>query len=416
MYYGYSTPYKSPAADGSLWEKLFFPTKRARHLILIATVCTFSTMVILNYSVTSLPTFSYDLASLSDQFARLKPYANHEYGNYRSCNHCSTFNITFAITNQDFCSTTDDIYLLILVLSHPNNIERRNAIRNTWGAVSEHEGKSIKTVFLLGLNEAEKALYAGVPNKPYVDIKVEAESRTYKDLIVINMADHYTWLTNKSIAGLSWASSYCNRAQFLLKTDDDCYNNPNRYINFLSSSWLPPGFIGGCCFTGLPDRNHDSKWYTDPVDFSDMYFPVYCGGPAYIMPLRTTNNILNAAVNVPYFTMEDIFITGFCREAARIPYIQIPGVNAPRDVEDCDLALWVTHVHRVNAKDQEHMWLAAQDKESCYTPGTGLVTVLCMLLFIGFWAYVLSRVLGSTNKINIKSYYYLVAFLCSQIC
>ena len=354
-------------------------------------------MVIINISVSSI-TDNY----LADRISGLKPYASNQYSKFRQCDHCSVFNLSFAITNQDFCSTTDDIYLLVMVLSHPSNAKQRNAIRNTWGSVREHEGKLIKTVFLLGMNEAEKSLYAGVPNKPYVSVEVDAEAHQNEDIIVVNMADHYTWLTNKTIAGLSWTFSYCNRAHYVLKTDDDCFNNLPRYVNFLSATWLPDEFIGGSCFTGLPNRDQHSKWYTDPREYPDIYFPVYCGGPAYMIPLSAVNSLLNAAQNVPYFTMEDIFVTGFCREAANIPYIQIAGVNAARDeIEDCDLALWVTHVHRVSAGEMKHMWTVSQDKSICYSPNAGLTTVICLIIFIAFWAYVLSRILGNENNIHV---------------
>ena len=402
MYYGYSSyPIKSPPPQASCWEKIMYPSRRVRHLLLIAALGTVVSMVIINISVSSL-----DANFLSNRISSLKPYASNQYSTFRQCNHCSVFNLSFVITNQDFCSTTDDIYLLIIVLSHPNNAEQRNAIRNTWGSVREHEGKLVKTVFLLGMNEAEKSLYAGVPNIPYISVKVNAEANQYGDIIVVNMADHYTWLTNKTIAGLSWASSYCNRAHYVLKTDDDCFNNPYRYVEFLSASWLPDEFVGGCCFTGLPNQDQLSRWHTDPNEFPDIYFPVYCGGPAYVIPLRAVDCLLNAAQNVPYFTMEDIFVTGFCREAADIPYVQIPGVNAPRDeIEDCDLALWVAHVHRVSAAEMRHMWTASQDRSTCYSPQAGFATVVCLFFFIAFWAYVLSRILGNANKIHIKNYF-----------
>ena len=341
---------------------------------------------------------------LADRMAHLRPYASNQYTSFRRCDHCSVFNLSFAVTNQDFCSTTDDIFLLVMVLSHPNNHKQRTAIRETWGSVTEHDGKKVKLVFLLGLNEAEKSLYAGVPNRPYVSVQVDAELNQFRDIIVVNMADHYTWLTNKTLAGLSWVASYCNRAHFVLKTDDDCFNNPERYVNFLTATWLPEEFIGGGCFTGLPNRNQRSKWYVDSSAYPDIYFPVYCGGPAYLMPLPAVNSILTAAQNVPYFTMEDIFVTGFCREAANVPYIQIAGVNAPRDeLDDCDLALWVAHVHRVKPSEMSHMWLAAQDKKICYSPNLGLATVVCLVIFMTFWAYILSRILGTANKIPIKN-------------
>ena len=400
MYYGYNSyPLKSPAPQASCSEKVFFPSRRVRHLLLIAALCTVVSMVVINMSVSSIAD-SY----LYDRKAQLKPYASNQYSKLRQCDHCSIFNLSFIMTNQDFCSTTDDIYLLIIVLSHPNNAEQRNAIRNTWGSAREHDGKLIRKVFLLGMNEAQKSLYAGVPNTPYVSVKVSAESNKYGDIIVVNMADHYTWLTNKTIEGLCWASC-CSRAHYILKTDADCFNNPQRHVNFLSAIWLPEEFVGGCCFTGLPNRDQNSNIFPDPQVYTDIYFPVYCGGPAYVIPLQAVNCLLNAAKNVPYFTMEDIFVTGFCREAADIPYVQIAGVNAPRDeVEDCDLALWMTHIHRVSAAEMTHMWTAAQDKSTSYSPNTGLATVICLVIFIMFWAWVLSRILGNANKIHIKHY------------
>ena len=101
-------------------------------------------------------------------------------------------------------------FRLIVVSSAPANFERRNLIRQTWGADNKiHVNSQWKTFFLLGQtrNQTQSTL-------------LEKEEKSFGDII---RGDYYEDYWNQSLKiemGFEWAARYCNFS-FLLKTDDD---------------------------------------------------------------------------------------------------------------------------------------------------------------------------------------------------
>ena len=65
------------------------------------------------------------------------------------CGHIEARYIIDARTNID-CSFDHEMFLIILTLSRAENVERRHAIRQTWGGVGGHRGQSVRTFFICG--------------------------------------------------------------------------------------------------------------------------------------------------------------------------------------------------------------------------------------------------------------------------
>jgi len=71
----------------------------------------------------------------------------------------------------------------------------------------------------------------------------------------IDINDNHQTLTNKSVASITWAIGYCGQHfTFLLKTDDDSFNVPQRFVQYLSSLADSDtdnfAFVGGLCSSG----------------------------------------------------------------------------------------------------------------------------------------------------------------------
>ena len=61
------------------------------------------------------------------------------------------------------------------------------------------------------------------------------------------------------------------------------------------------------------------------------------------------------------FYLDDVFITGFCRIAANIRYIQIPGVLSSRhELTVCDRNK-VLNVQGISSGQMQHMWKMANN-------------------------------------------------------
>jgi len=96
------------------------------------------------------------------------------------------------------------------------------------------------------------------------------------------MNDTYHTLTNKTVASITWAIGYCgSHFTFLLKTDDDSFNVPQRFVEYLSSLGVRDNdnfvFIGGLCqHGGVPYRNHSHKWFVPYSSYPGPVFPHHC--------------------------------------------------------------------------------------------------------------------------------------------
>jgi len=176
--------------------------------------------------------------------------------------------------------------------------------------------------------------------------------------------DGYRWLTNKTIVGLQWAQKFCPTAKFILKTDDDGFNVPQRFIDYLLVVEVDQ-FIGGYCFTVMPDRRVSSKFYVPYSIYPDQYYPTYCSGPGYIMSRSAAASVVLVSVDVGFVPMEDVFVTGACRVVVGISYTQVVGiVEDHRQMTRCGLATWVKNGHNVYPQATPKLWTRAVEANS----------------------------------------------------
>ena len=69
-----------------------------------------------------------------------------------SCPGCNKFGASYLIKPQqtDYCTNDKPIFLMVLVVSPPDNYNQRMAIRRSWGSISAYREKSIRTFFVCG--------------------------------------------------------------------------------------------------------------------------------------------------------------------------------------------------------------------------------------------------------------------------
>ena len=261
-----------------------------------------------------------------------------------SCNHCNEFRFSYIIPNAEACGQ-DDVFLLIVIAAYHANVDGRRAIRQTWGGVKRYRDRRIVTVFVFGTH-----------NDPNFNEQLHVEDRSFHDVVQADFHDSYKTLSNKTVMALQWTTKYCPQAKFVLKTDEDSFNVPQRYVDFLVDV-TDEKFVGGYCFTVRPDRRESSKYFVRYEQYPDSYYPTYCAGPGYIISQKAVGDIISAAENVQFMPMEDVFITGFCREVMGIKYRKIPGmVMGPDDMTKCGLSTWVKNAHNINPDQCLTFW------------------------------------------------------------
>ncbi|KAH3782918.1 hypothetical protein DPMN_160842 [Dreissena polymorpha] len=197
--------------------------------------------------------------------------------------------------------------MVTIVVSSSMYTERRQAIRNTWGA--NGKASNSKLFFLLGTSISGNN-----------DIAKEFE--LYQDIIQVDILDRYQNLTYKSVAMLQWFNDYCSNAQVYMKADDDVYvNTDNVFTKLISLANTSRFFLCHVFRNAPPNRDLRSKWYTSETEYDKPYFPTYCSGIAYIMHGTILQDLYSSARIAKYLTMEDVFITGISARDLKVTHI-----------------------------------------------------------------------------------------------
>ncbi len=123
--------------------------------------------------------------------------------------------------------------------------------------------------------------------------------------------DTYANLSLKTITGFRWASKYCKNTEYLFKTDDDLWMNFFHINNTMDQIITnDKTFYGNCFGSGYPHRSPSSKWYTPYRFYPLRWYGSFCLGSALLMRGRAVQIAAEVAEKVPYFHVEDVYISG----------------------------------------------------------------------------------------------------------
>jgi hypothetical protein len=126
-------------------------------------------------------------------------------------------NFEFLINNKSCENLAQKPSVVIAIHSAPRNIERRIAIRETWGQLSRES----LIIFMLG----------AVPEK--IQLEIELENKVYGDIEQGNFIDSYRNMTYKHAMVFKWFLESCRNVKYLLKTDDDVFINTPLLYEYL---------------------------------------------------------------------------------------------------------------------------------------------------------------------------------------
>ncbi|XP_041956667.1 N-acetyllactosaminide beta-1,3-N-acetylglucosaminyltransferase 4-like isoform X1 [Alosa sapidissima] len=280
------------------------------------------------------------------------PQLHQEFLRYR---HCRAFP---ALLSPSPCE--DDLYLLLAIKSTATQVERRAALRDTWGHAGRIQGRRVKLVFLMGRSHDKVESYKLQP-------LLEWESRRYADIMQWDFADSFFNLTLKEVRFLSWFSGSCSSAQFVFKGDDDVFVHTENLLEFLKA-YKPENhlFTGDVLPHSFPIRHSDSKYFI-PVEMypNDKPYPPYVGGGGYLMSRRTVLGLNVAAQNIELFPIDDVFV-GMCLQQMDIVPTHHRGIltfgfkNGLNHFDPCffrDILL----VHKLNPTQMWVMWALMLD-------------------------------------------------------
>ena len=236
------------------------------------------------------------------------PYPMHKLASSDRTTLIDVKDFSFQLNNFP-CNGSSSLLLLVLVHSAPGNVEKRRTIRETWGR-GPH-----RVLFLLGAVDSSA-----------LQVALEEENHTYRDLVQGRFIDSYRNMTYKHVMGLKWTAYYCPSARYLLKTDDDVFVNSPALLDFLAQDLSPWGarrLILCEPFTfAYVKRSYRSKWRVSPREYPGRMYPAYCAGWAVLYSPDVVFLLYREAQRTEYFWIDDVHVTGTL--AARANLTQTP--------------------------------------------------------------------------------------------
>jgi len=251
--------------------------------------------------------------------------------------------------------------ILVFVLSTISHFEQRQAIRETWGNRSDD---LLRIIFVLGQEADEES-----------NLKVKEEHDLYGDIYQDSAMEQYRTVTRKMISSLKWIADHCAHYDYLVKLDDDVYLNRDKLFNYVSR--LPYSSSISCHLCRNCPVLREGKWFVSHDLYPYDYYPDYCYGPFYALSFSNLFKIVHNIENVPYFDIEDVYLTGLVAEKANIRRVHLPSVVNVRNYLSSDITyfspcLFKNHVvasHGYSPAQLRRVWRRIKDS-SCPQPWT----------------------------------------------
>ncbi|XP_072458495.1 beta-1,3-galactosyltransferase 2-like [Notamacropus eugenii] len=209
----------------------------------------------------------------------------------------------FLLNHPDKCKVSEGVpFLVMLVMTQPQDQVLRDAIRYTWGNETTVPGVIIRRLFLVGLSS------------DFSSHHLIEEDEKYGDLLQVGFLDTYYNQTLKTLMGLEWVAQYCPTTHYVLKVNGNVFLNPTLLVQqILKPEQHPrPDFITGCIYRNrTPIRRQSHPQYMPLAMFSHARYPPYCCSPGYVLSRPLALKVLSTACRVSAVHLEDVFV-GLC--------------------------------------------------------------------------------------------------------
>ena len=245
----------------------------------------------------------------------------------------NTFKHKFLVDGKTLCK--EDTNIVVLVHSLHSYVDRRSAIRETWGnAITSKswsvEGRSfsenITVGFVLGYNR----------NNSW-NINLYREAKRYNDIIMGDFIDDYKNMTLKSLLGLKWVLEYCPNAQYFVKSDDDMIINFPHLLDVMHTTNMTRAIMGPINIASRVLRK--GKWSIPVEDFPFYFYPPYESGSCYVISGDIVEDLYRTSEYVPWIFIDDVYITGIVGKIIGVSHIRRDGFAywSSKRPNPCDL-------------------------------------------------------------------------------
>lgn len=263
-----------------------------------------------------------------------------------------------------------EIFLLIVVCSSPENRTRRDVIRQTWGNTTGSRGYTVLTLFAVG-----KAASASS------QLQINEEAQKHRDIIEGSFIDSPQTQTQKMLMSVEWTVTFCPRARYILHTAQDVFVGvPSLAEYLLSLTQLEDIYLGRVVHHGLPDRDPQSPAFVPPQQYPEEFYPDFCHGSAFLMSQDVARKVYVAAREVPLAVPPAAFV-GICAKRAAITARHSSRFAGDRHISynPCCYKFIFTSSH-MREDELFKGWKETSDGESCSLLETYYSLVSCKVL------------------------------------
>ncbi|XP_064640845.1 beta-1,3-galactosyltransferase 2-like isoform X2 [Lineus longissimus] len=249
--------------------------------------------------------------------------------------------------NADICRKA---YMTVVVMTHPDGVERRRILRLMLRNPKLHRSRKINYVFVTGSSVARLENH-----------RLKKESEDHGDILQFSLIDIHRNAALLSTLTFNHLIERCaslneNGIDFVFKVEEDSYFNLEllgRKLDYLSPD---EKIVGGRCQISKPERNiNDMAFIGDDV-YPHEYFPVSCSKHAYVLSYKALVDIIKIAPNIPsVLHLEEVFITGLCRAAAGINFVNLTGFYWPSEPSVCQIDTAVVAIEHISEVAQREL-------------------------------------------------------------
>ncbi|XP_036602296.1 UDP-GlcNAc:betaGal beta-1,3-N-acetylglucosaminyltransferase 7-like [Trichosurus vulpecula] len=261
-----------------------------------------------------------------------------------------------------------DVYLLLAVKSTLPRLDRREAVRQTWGREREAAGGrgAIRTLFLLGSNLGKVAL------DPY-NYLLDLEDGVYQDILQWDFLDSFFNLTLKEVNFLKWLEVFCPGVSFIFKGDDDVFVSPANLLEFLKERTPQDTFlVGEVLYGAIPIRIKRSKYYIPWALYNQTCYPPYVAGGGYLMTREMAHRLHLVSQTLELYPIDDVFL-GMCLQLLFVNPIPHEGFKSfgisydSKSYLNKDPCIYrsMMMVHKMQPEEMLNMWRLVHGHLNC---------------------------------------------------
>ncbi|XP_072177794.1 uncharacterized protein [Diadema setosum] len=164
----------------------------------------------------------------------------------------------------------ESLFLLLLIASHPENLNFRMTIRETWANAPDAETQGVLAMFTMGRPR----------DRPELEKTIAEENDRYDDILQGNFVEDFRNSSLKTLSSLKWVTSHCSSAKFVFMGDDHMYLNLDKLVKSLRAIRGQEGnhgmWRGRVRTSSKAVREESSKYYVSERVFDRPVYPPFC--------------------------------------------------------------------------------------------------------------------------------------------